>query len=446
MIQSNLFNSYYESLRVPCQEIVWYNQTNKTEDDIMSLGNRIKLLRKQKKMTQSDLTEGFLTKGTLSLIENDKTYPSVDTLQHIAQKLGVTISYLTQQGDESWTDQMAEHFKDYHKNFPYEEIEEKIIPNIERIFTNDRGVFLLTMLRYYYRIRQDHDEADKLHQIIYKRLDEMGLKHLAVHELINHSLSKLYSLEYEDALNTLESQKEQILSFTEYDSRIEIAYYYAVSILASAVEKHDLFIKSSKKVEELSFKTSQFQYYFDIVRFMVLHYTFTEDDVEKAVYIDKVNKFLEFSPDPTKEIEFRDSEKLYTKYDLINQPEDIVSQLTTYRKKLNHVLNEYEMGKDIFYSLNLKIIDQEIAFFQGNYEEVIKNHNAEHYDFKQASHPIDRISLKTRSLVFALSLFYTGRIEEARHEVDIVVRELGPLLNSIYADEICEIKQMIQEN
>ena len=77
----------------------------------MSIGARIKQLRKDRKLTQTDLTEGFLTKGLLSLIENDKSAPSMETLEHIASKLSVSMSYLTQDGDESWTKDMADYFK-----------------------------------------------------------------------------------------------------------------------------------------------------------------------------------------------------------------------------------------------------------------------------------------------------------------------------------------------
>ena len=409
----------------------------------MSLGNRIKALRKQQKMTQSELIDGYLTKGTLSLIENDKTFPSIETLQKIANKLGVSVFYLTQEGDEAWTEEMAEHFKDYHLNFPFDEVKEKILPNKDRIFTNDKGIYLLTMLRYYYRFNQQHDEADALHQTIYNRMIENGLKHLAMRELIDHASSKLYSLEYNEALKTLQQNKEQILSFTQYDSKIKLSYYFIESILASAVEDHPLFVESSKKVESLSFETLQFQYYFDILRFMVLYYTYVEKDIKKQEYVDKVKRFLEFSPDLTKEIEFRFGDILYSRYALINQPEDIVEKLISYKEKVMHTLNLVRTEKREYMQINLKSLDSEIAFLQGKYEFVIKNFDRSLYEFKLASHPIDRITLKVRSLVYALSLYNVGRKEEAKQEIAMVEKDLGPLINSIYAIEIRKIKEII---
>ena len=41
------------------------------------IGQRIKALRKEKKLTQSQLAEGIITKSMLSMIENGKAEPIV---------------------------------------------------------------------------------------------------------------------------------------------------------------------------------------------------------------------------------------------------------------------------------------------------------------------------------------------------------------------------------
>jgi transcriptional regulator with XRE-family HTH domain len=62
-----------------------------------TLGTRIRSLRKQLGMTQADLAGTEVSKGMLSLIENDLTNPSIRILQHIAGKLGKPLSYFTDQ-------------------------------------------------------------------------------------------------------------------------------------------------------------------------------------------------------------------------------------------------------------------------------------------------------------------------------------------------------------
>ena len=61
------------------------------------LGERIRTLRKQQKMTLEALAGNELTKGMLSLIENNKANPSMESLLYIASRLGVEVSDLLEE-------------------------------------------------------------------------------------------------------------------------------------------------------------------------------------------------------------------------------------------------------------------------------------------------------------------------------------------------------------
>lgn len=65
-----------------------------------SLGERIKHLRKELKMTQTDLAGGEMTKSMLSQIENNLATPSMKNMQYIAGRLGRHISYFLE--DDSY--------------------------------------------------------------------------------------------------------------------------------------------------------------------------------------------------------------------------------------------------------------------------------------------------------------------------------------------------------
>ncbi|MFJ5789766.1 helix-turn-helix domain-containing protein [Lysinibacillus sp. NPDC093197] len=62
-----------------------------------SLGMRIRKLRKERKLTLEALAADRLTKGMLSQIENDKAKPSMESLDYIAERLGVKASELLEQ-------------------------------------------------------------------------------------------------------------------------------------------------------------------------------------------------------------------------------------------------------------------------------------------------------------------------------------------------------------
>lgn len=57
------------------------------------IGSKIKALRLQKKISQSQLCDNFMSRVVLSRIENNKALPSLEQLIHISQKLEVPLSY-----------------------------------------------------------------------------------------------------------------------------------------------------------------------------------------------------------------------------------------------------------------------------------------------------------------------------------------------------------------
>ena len=58
----------------------------------MTLGQKIKKIRVDKKLTQASLCNGKITRNMLSEIECDKASPSLATLKYIAQRLDVSIA------------------------------------------------------------------------------------------------------------------------------------------------------------------------------------------------------------------------------------------------------------------------------------------------------------------------------------------------------------------
>lgn len=62
-------------------------------DNKKKLGKRIKELRKQKKLTQEQLAELIdMEQNTISVIESGRNFPTLVTLEKIAQVLGVELA------------------------------------------------------------------------------------------------------------------------------------------------------------------------------------------------------------------------------------------------------------------------------------------------------------------------------------------------------------------
>lgn len=63
------------------------------------LGSRIRQLRKQRRMTQQQLSEGICTKSFVSQVEKGHARPALDTLEAFAYRLGVSLPDLLGPGE-----------------------------------------------------------------------------------------------------------------------------------------------------------------------------------------------------------------------------------------------------------------------------------------------------------------------------------------------------------
>ncbi len=68
----------------------------------MDIGKKIKNLRTEKLMTQSELAGSEITRNMLSRIENGAALPSLGTVTYLAKRLGVPAGYLLSEGDEEF--------------------------------------------------------------------------------------------------------------------------------------------------------------------------------------------------------------------------------------------------------------------------------------------------------------------------------------------------------
>lgn len=65
----------------------------------MTLGEKIRKARTEKKITQAELCKNHITRNMLSAIERDKATPSLDTISFLAERLSLPLSYLVSSDD-----------------------------------------------------------------------------------------------------------------------------------------------------------------------------------------------------------------------------------------------------------------------------------------------------------------------------------------------------------
>lgn len=79
---------------------------------ISDIGARIRQLRQKKHMTQGDLCGEHISRNMLSMIENGKATPSLETLDFLAQQLNVSLSYLLADDGEAALFDQADHLEE----------------------------------------------------------------------------------------------------------------------------------------------------------------------------------------------------------------------------------------------------------------------------------------------------------------------------------------------
>ncbi|HFK1426163.1 MULTISPECIES: helix-turn-helix domain-containing protein [Bacillus cereus group] len=95
-----------------------------------TLGEKIKALRKEKKLTQTALAGSELTKSMLSQIENGKATPSMKTLQYIAEKLECETSFLLEEDDDEIVE-LIQKMERLIKN-KCDEVYETLLPIVQK--------------------------------------------------------------------------------------------------------------------------------------------------------------------------------------------------------------------------------------------------------------------------------------------------------------------------
>lgn len=104
----------------------------------MTIGENVKAIRKERKLTQKQLAERMnISRSYLSDIENNRKNPSSKTLQSISEKLNVSMAYLItgEKTIDSLSNEKELHFKEaFHKQ---DLIEPKTI-NEEILHLSDR--------------------------------------------------------------------------------------------------------------------------------------------------------------------------------------------------------------------------------------------------------------------------------------------------------------------
>jgi len=282
---------------------------NKVSDNMSSsLGSKIKKLRKELKMTQSQLAEPEMTKSMLSQIENGIAMPSMKNLQYIAKKLNKPVSYFLDENtdhlaevNESDYDYVVNELKEIDVLIKNKDTDEALsrIEKLELLNSIDSSNKLMGDILFYKgtcMLKLDRrSEAVKLFYRAYEIYLNSNFYIEAAKAYIETVAEHWRNFEYEKCIEIYSKAKEIYDKSPNRDLHFEIELLNDLSAFYSAIGDFDTTLKYLRDALEIS-KTSGVYYKADELYRMTAAIHFIQGDYENyQINIEKAEQFAIFA-------------------------------------------------------------------------------------------------------------------------------------------------------
>jgi transcriptional regulator with XRE-family HTH domain len=406
---------------------------------IETLGERIRKLRKQQKFTLEALAGDQLTKGMLSLIENNKANPSMESLTYIAKRLGVEVSVLL---EEVSSQELREVLVQAEKLY-YTEIDD----------LTDEHEQLITLIEPYApKLTQGYEAARLLElyslTLHYEKMDDWKVyldRAALLYEQMNiiprrasigifRAAVKFTERDYSRALEKLLIERSEIETQNTFiDPMTRLDFDYTEAMLHFAVGNS----KDALKVMESGIKFSREKQVFyridHLYRLATSHAMMMRDEEKIKYYVKKITLYGEFADD-TEAI-------LFTKFIEIEYLNSFKKDHKKALDLLEHYHVKYQLGEahNSFFHLE----KGKALFGLNNFElaivELKKMKIAEYLH-----HPFDLAILYEADAYIALSYQALGNQEKALKHAKIAYENISPMPHSPYKDFINETYEKIR--
>ena len=267
------------------------------------IGLRIRQLRKEQKLTLEGLAGNKLSKGMLSLIENGKAQPSMESLTYIAQRLGVDKSDLLEEISLSEIRNVLEDVEKLYKvdladlQDEYQTILGLIDPLLDKLTLNYESARLFEIYSRcaYYSKRVDWEDAFKEAQCMY---DQLHLHNQHASLSLFKGMVWFHAHDYGQSLKFILNAHEEIkLKSIQLDAMTTLDYLYIESILFSSIGDYD---SAQLKMEEALAYSKEKRIFYrieDLYRVACFQSIINGNHDERVYYLKKVRQYGEFAED-----------------------------------------------------------------------------------------------------------------------------------------------------
>lgn len=388
---------------------------------MINIGDKIKELRKERKMTLAQVAGDKLSKGMLSLIENGKAQPSMESLQHIAKQLAIDVSELMQTKDtqeikelyvkvESLVTQLNQIYEESEHRKKSEEILKLIEPYIieSKISSNTFEEIRLTevyhLMRHFLDLASDSAGFEKCVER-YKQIQAyskvvIGYRRLGglEFERQNYDQSIQWMLE---GIKYMEQFGDFVGDIEKLDLYYNLMVVYAAQNNEEQSEKYLNFALKIALEKKILYRVNDFYRYLFFMSVM-------NDDGEKALtYLTKIQAFSVILEDPLDMAVENLLQLVYWNHIEKN-----------YEKVISTPLNSYGFTGTVKMQL-IQFIDGEKAFayYQLNKVEEAFNLLVNIEGPKMHHHPSDASRLYRSFAIRALCYLAQGDVENAKRDI-----------------------------
>lgn len=294
------------------------------------IGERIKALRKERKMTQTDLADGIVTKSMLSMIENGKAEASMRSLREIAERLDVPLQSLLADPKEDELRQVVqeiEYLADAKKDMPVEEVINRLLPFLDSVQDSIWKGKALTILAFSYANLKERDKVSPLLSQAISLFERLGEKD----EMAMASVLDAYFLlqwdRYDEAIEKIDVLSQVSVSGMKPNTRVE---FYMLLVFKELLYEDNTTLAMKYLEEGLAYMKSINTYYRADDFYRLIASLATDDDNVELYNrsIKKARQFVAFTESPSSQlhliytesmfsIEKRDVKNLRAQYDRV---------------------------------------------------------------------------------------------------------------------------------
>lgn len=396
------------------------------------LGERIKKLRKERKLTLEALAGKNLTKGMLSLIENNKAKPSMESLTYIAERLDVEVAELlntVSKEDLKVTLEKAEtlfHTKDGDTKANYKEIIQLIEPIAPHLTSGYEASRLLQLYAYalYNEKQPIWEEIIRQSATLFDELNLSTNRAFIASFLVR---DKFTAQNYVGALKDFLRERKHIEESYEYIdplARLELDYHEATLYFAVGDSE-----AATKRMEEALAFSREKKIFFridDLYRLAAAHAMMSKDYMKLNYYLEKLQQYGEFA-DHEASLHFK---KLFNIVYLIEEKEEYENALN----QLDSLL--HEQGAIAFYTPWFLLEKGKALYYLNKYEEALNT-----FDMivipEDIHHPFDLSIFYVMDVYKALTFTALGKTKEGQAAIKKVMDRFAPLPSTPYK-EFCQ--------